>query len=286
MPTVECDNCGTAFTAGNHRIKRSKTLCCSRECSYSLRTGKPRPSRSYKINLRCAYCSEIYQKPPSQAVNSVYCTKKCYTAFQREGGPRGAEHWNYKRESFTCDNCGERGERIPARLEITDLTFCDTACKAEWQREHLRGENNPSYQGEAVQTCCETCGRTVTKKKTRHLRNTNNFCSHGCYAEWRNGRFTGEENVRWAGGGVKYYGPDWRTQRRRARQRDEHECQECGIHRDSLGRELDVHHIMPFREFGYVPGENKNHVEANRLDNLVSLCPSCHKRIERELEFA
>ena len=32
--------------------------------------------------------------------------------------------------------------------------------------------------------------------------------------------------------------------------------------------------------FGYVAGENENYKEANQLDNLITLCPSCHKKAE------
>ena len=41
-----------------------------------------------------------------------------------------------------------------------------------------------------------------------------------------------------------------------------------------------MHHLKPFREFGYVPGENRNDRVANELDNLITLCPSCHQRAE------
>jgi DEAD/DEAH box helicase domain-containing protein len=42
-----------------------------------------------------------------------------------------------------------------------------------------------------------------------------------------------------------------------------------------------VHHITPFRAFGYAPGLNDLYQLANRLDNLITLCPSCHRRAER-----
>ena len=55
-------------------------------------------------------------------------------------------------------------------------------------------------------------------------------------------------------------------------------CRTCG----ASGEEsmLHVHHIRPFREYGYVPGENEHYRTANQLDNLVTLCPSCHRRAE------
>ncbi|HYN89335.1 MAG TPA: DEAD/DEAH box helicase [Ardenticatenaceae bacterium] len=76
------------------------------------------------------------------------------------------------------------------------------------------------------------------------------------------------------------YGPNWPQQRLRARARAHFRCQLCGVPEEELGRELDVHHSRPFREFGYVPGENDAYREANALDNLTSLCPSCHGRSE------
>lgn len=76
------------------------------------------------------------------------------------------------------------------------------------------------------------------------------------------------------------YGPNWRQQRVRARGRDGFRCSHCRISEDELGRELDVHHIIPFREFGFIPGQNDGYLAANDLTNLVSLCPTCHKRAE------
>jgi DEAD/DEAH box helicase domain-containing protein len=38
--------------------------------------------------------------------------------------------------------------------------------------------------------------------------------------------------------------------------------------------------LRPFREFGYVPGVNRNDREANVLENLITLCTACHQRAE------
>ncbi|HJW84838.1 MAG TPA: Zn-binding domain-containing protein [Anaerolineae bacterium] len=74
------------------------------------------------------------------------------------------------------------------------------------------------------------------------------------------------------------YGPNWDEQREAARQRDGHRCRTCGA--PERNRQHDVHHIRPFREFGYVRGQNENYRQANALDNLVSLCPACHHRAD------
>lgn len=75
------------------------------------------------------------------------------------------------------------------------------------------------------------------------------------------------------------YGPDWQRQRNKARARDGYRCTQCGAPEND--REHDVHHVRPFREFGYVAGRNENYLEANRLENLITVCRSCHQAIER-----
>jgi DEAD/DEAH box helicase domain-containing protein len=78
--------------------------------------------------------------------------------------------------------------------------------------------------------------------------------------------------------GPNDYGPNWDAQRNAARARDGYRCQQCGT--PETIRQHDVHHLVPFRSFGYVPGLNDNYLLANALDNLVTLCHACHARTE------
>jgi DEAD/DEAH box helicase domain-containing protein len=75
------------------------------------------------------------------------------------------------------------------------------------------------------------------------------------------------------------YGPNWSEQRDGARQRDRYRCRTCGAP-EREGRQHDVHHIQPFRDFGYIPGGNTAYLQANALENLTTLCPRCHRRAE------
>ncbi|MEM7336492.1 MAG: DEAD/DEAH box helicase, partial [Chloroflexota bacterium] len=75
------------------------------------------------------------------------------------------------------------------------------------------------------------------------------------------------------------YGPNWQLQRQKVLERDEYQCQTCGAE-SREGAPLHVHHIRPFREFDYIPGVNENYLEANKTQNLITLCPSCHRRAE------
>lgn len=73
------------------------------------------------------------------------------------------------------------------------------------------------------------------------------------------------------------YGSNWRSARLEALDRDRWRCQDCGVENGEYvaetGKSLDVHHIIPIREFD-------NAEEANFLLNLVTLCESCHKKWE------
>lgn len=75
---------------------------------------------------------------------------------------------------------------------------------------------------------------------------------------------------------VNDYGRDWPALRTAVRQRDEYRCQVCG--QPENGRQHDVHHKQPFRQFASVS-------EANRMNNLVTLCPNCHRLAEANVRM-
>ena len=85
---------------------------------------------------------------------------------------------------------------------------------------------------------------------------------------------SGPKSPCWKGGCKEYYGPNWKQQKYRARLRDDYTCQRCGATSEEIGGPPDVHHIVPARTF-------EDYREANRLDNLISLCPRCHRHVER-----
>lgn len=78
---------------------------------------------------------------------------------------------------------------------------------------------------------------------------------------------------------VNDYGPNWAVQRQQVRLRDGFRCRQCGAP-EPAARQHDVHHVTPFRTFGYVPGVNEAYKTANRLENLILVCRACHQRLE------
>ena len=85
---------------------------------------------------------------------------------------------------------------------------------------------------------------------------------------------------RWRHDPLTGRGADWDRARQEARARDGFRCRLCNAPEPS-DRQHDVHHIRPFRQFR--GGASGDHRAANDLDNLITLCPSCHRVAERAL---
>ena len=131
------------------------------------------------------------------------------------------------------------------------------------------GENSPTWNGGKVKLTCLNCRQEFKVHPKR--KDTAKFCSHKCLGEWRSKNWKGEDNPSWRGGHPRYYGENWEKQKRKALNRDSHTCQMCGAPEN--GQRHDVHHIKPIREF-------EDPASANSLDNLVTLCRSCHIKAE------
>jgi len=69
------------------------------------------------------------------------------------------------------------------------------------------------------------------------------------------------------------YGSEWATLRREVLEMAGHRCQMCNQH--IVGRDAQIHHRTKLK------GSNRR--QANLLENLVALCPSCHSKAERGL---
>jgi DEAD/DEAH box helicase domain-containing protein len=72
------------------------------------------------------------------------------------------------------------------------------------------------------------------------------------------------------------YGPDWQKIREAVRTRDQFKCQVCGA--EESARRHEVHHKVPFRAF-------TSSAEANRLENLTTLCRTCHQKVEQNVRM-
>lgn len=118
---------------------------------------------------------------------------------------------------------------------------------------------------------CKQCNKILIDSPSSNRK----FCSKKCMNKFLRDYYKGENNPHWKGGYISDYGKNWNTQRLKALKRDKFTCRLCG---DGENR-LDIHHIKPFRLF-----ELKRYIEANDLSNLITLCVSCHTKIEHNPE--
>lgn len=197
---------------------------------------------------------------------------------------RHSEHWednqpeqfgkNYGSAEVECEYCGDSKEVRPSRLDYKEKFFCNFDCLGKF-RSQQTGEDARAWEGGKVEIQCEWCG-DVDWVKPAEVEDSR-FCTQDCMIQWRSQHFTGENHPRYKGGYERYYGPNWRRQRRKARQRDNHECQICSLdreeHHEKWDCELVVHHIVRFDDFD-------EYEEANRLENLITLCKTCHGLVE------
>jgi len=72
------------------------------------------------------------------------------------------------------------------------------------------------------------------------------------------------------------YGSEWNRIREKVRARDSYRCQVCGA--EEIGRQHDVHHKIPFRSFSSAE-------EANKLENLATVCKTCHHKVEQNIRI-
>lgn len=271
--SVECAKCGTTFEVLPSDAKRRRY--CSTECAGV--------SKFPDVKVQCHWCSKSLERPHWWANRQErhFCDMKCKGHWQSTQTGENANAYKGTMVQVLCSHCGKIVERDPSKVGRNDNFFCSPECLNEWRAIHMRRENNPNWV-EPIITQCAFCGSLLERNPSRVgvTERKVHFCSKDCRYGWMSNALSGENSPHWKGGTIRYYGPNWNRQRQRARKRDNHTCQHCGITRQELGRELHVHHIQSFRSFDYLPGENENYRQANRLANLISLCPSCHKRAE------
>jgi 5-methylcytosine-specific restriction endonuclease McrA len=150
-------------------------------------------------------------------------------------------------------------------------TECPTCGKDGFANEKGMKKHHYMVHGESIaftEVDCHNCGETVRKRDCDIAGNV--YCSTRCLSEKYSERTpSGEEHPDYKGGGWQNYGQNWERQREKAIERDYGRCRLCRAKPDSP----HVHHRTPYDHFDH-------NGEANRVENLLTLCPSCHAAVE------
>jgi endogenous inhibitor of DNA gyrase (YacG/DUF329 family) len=221
-----------------------------------------------KNKFKCAYCGKNILKGKRRKRNgditdNVFCNIECYRIFHA-----------HKYKDRVCKYCGKHFDERWKTSRTTN-EFCSNDCMRKF-----RAMNKMQF--------CIICGQAFfpfafEKSKNRTMLDTTIVtCSDKCKKEYhrRNEEvrrdkismaFTGDKHPNWQGGRNKYRGANCT-------------CQRCGLKKREIKKKYgslpEVHHIKPYREF------NNDWELANRLDNLTTLCPSCHMLTEWECRRA
>lgn len=285
---VQCTSCGATLMRKPSEVRDNINHFCNKACYARHKTimfsGENNPRWNGGTDVTCHWCGKTFKRElnHSRREQRHFCCMECKSAWQKTQTGQAAPAYKGTMVQVQCSQCSKEIARDPAKIERNDHFFCSGDCWNQWRSVHLRDENNPNFSTPAIETTCALCGEPIRRKPWRFgtTKRVRHFCCSAHRAEWHKKHFVGENSPSWKGGAANYRGPNWHEQRRAARKRDGYCCQACGISQKENGKALDVHHIVPFHDFHYVPSENENYLQANSLDNLTSLCSACHQKIE------
>lgn len=136
-----------------------------------------------------------------------------------------------------------------------------TSEKQKQKAREFMLKNNPMKNPEIAKMIGEMVGlRTLGKKHSEITKRKMSF-SHP--SEKCNFYIDGRSKEK--GYANRLYGDDWFKIRELVLYRDNYSCRRCG----KKQKLLHIHHIIPYlKSFD------------NSLNNLITLCPSCHRRVE------
>lgn len=208
-------------------------------------------------NRVCKRCDEKFYDPKAQR---TYCDD-CYSNSGSDNG-----NWKNAKERTDCAVCGAEFYYYSSNKDGVYCSKCVAEAAGVLPENHTKEPNQ-------IETNCLYCGREMTVVQSRLERNKRGvFCDQRCHGNWLSENIVGASHHQWEGGSIVYGQRWWRT-RKLALERDEHECQNCGKTEERLGRKPDVHHIDRVRDFDRPQ-------DAHTLDNVVTLCRSCHRSVE------
>lgn len=274
----------------------SKEFSCAK-CGSSHNTQKGLSIHESKVHggpvdesgHDCPGCERSYRSRPGvikhlSGVNSCGGGCECEDCGRTFPDERGLSrhlsevHGKETYPKVECATCGESFRVEPNREKQSERHFCSRDCCGQWLHKNNSGEDNPQYR-ERVTLVCEMCGVEYEVKPARASKSV--VCSAECRGDYVSEYYSGENGSRWKGGHIDWYGENWYTQRRKARERDNYTCQYCG--KDMSGdetRDPDVHHLRRLKWFKDNYDEPEWWQRGNRLENLITACRSCHHQWE------
>lgn len=206
---------------------------------------------------KCEYCGKDFEVD-SHHKKKKYCSQECLDLARNKNEFRYTETGDKEyKNTYVCERCNKEYTFWSSR--IYTRKYCDDC---------LSLHKSELYY-DRIKTTCGYCGKEIEVIPSRFKENKYCYCDVKCMAKHYSEIYSGENSPTWTGG-KRHYKGHWLRQAKLCRERDNHTCQICGKTEEENGKALDVHHIKLYKSFD-------NPEEANNLDNLISLCHSCHR---------
>ena len=182
---------------------------------------------------------------------------------RKAGGSVKSHEDRWKGYTFTCVECSQLFNQ---KWKGRGRKFCSQACYKKYYGRQ---------DGVMAEKTCPECGKLFKPHKAGQVR-----CSRKCFEKSHATAMAGDSNPSWLDGRSYdkrcHRGLDWDTQKKKAYERDKYTCQNCGVkcvgrngmNKSNSHRLIQCHHIVFWSE-----------AQDNSLENLITLCVSCHKQV-------
>lgn len=235
------------------------------DCLEEMRKMEENSVDSIVTERSCRKCGKIFEVRISRLKHGrgIFCSEECKKTYVNPN--------KHERECPVClekFNCSKGSRK----------RFCSPACSYAARGLGLvrRTTRKPyvtkARKSDIVQEICCICKCMFISKNKRRQ----SHCSVKCYNVTKSRRMSGAKNFFYKNGMAKkkrsYRGDEWNEIRRIVYERDKWSCAICGVWCGK--KKIQCHHIVPFR----ISNDNSE-------ENLVTLCVSCHGRIESSFEI-
>ena len=211
------------------------------------------------IEKNCLYCGKTFSSEPAHK------RKFCSVACSSKGQNLKSKRWTKNEEDYIVANYATQKSADIAKHLSRTKTAVDL---------HIFYVLKLRKKGYSQSILCDYCGKKFTRPPSLINKTWGNFCNRKCRGKWISEHINGEQHPNWQGGSLPHYRGAWRAVQREARHKAKGYCQICGVSIVELGRKLDVHHIIPVRQF-LMPNM------AHYARNVICLCRSCHIKAHR-----
>lgn len=221
------------------------------ECNFPCK-GEPEPGE----------CQECIKRGENKPMTDAKPT-------QQDKYKRGINHskWRGGKITYKCIICSKEKSVFPNVYIKGSHKYCSHHCQGIGRLK------------QKIERTCKICNKKLLLLPKRIRKGEGSFCSYRCMGKWRTFHNIGEKNSNWRGGITpetrqRLNAPEWKETRKKVYKRDGYKCQICGMMSNELKKikqKIIAHHITPYRI-----------TQNNEIDNLITLCSSCHMREEKK----